>query len=143
MYDQKNLAYVLTVLECIKKLFIYTEGISTAEELIAKDEQMTYNACIMLLSVIGEETKKLDQQIKEDHAEVPWRDITLMRNRIAHDYRGINYEITFTAINRYLEPLKQTLRVVYEEISASTAKKLKLLNSPYYRHLHYLKFDHE
>lgn len=58
MYSSKNVAFLLTMLEAIEKIAIYTKGIKSAEDLLAKDDQLVFNACQTLLMVIGEESKK-------------------------------------------------------------------------------------
>lgn len=143
MYDKKNLAFVLTTLEAIEKLWIYTEDVKTGEELLERDDQMIYNASVLLLGVIGEETKKLSEEIKLDYPTLPWQEIVRMRNRIAHDYRGVNPNITYVAITQKLEPLKEVLTKVFHSIDCPQATRDKLLDSPYYRHIQYLKKDHE
>ena len=88
---------------------------------------------------IGEETKKLDAAIKENHNEIPWKHITQLRNRIAHDYRSINPAISFDVVVNYLAPLKDTLVEVLGRVDYPEEKLNTVLDSPFYRHISYLK----
>lgn len=63
-----------------------TENIDSAEDFLTKDDPMVFNACQTLLMVIGKETKKPDQELKNELPSIPW---TLM----AHDDRGVNPEV--------------------------------------------------
>ena len=49
MYSTKNIAYILTSLEAIEKLRIYTKDVTTAEDLFERDDQIIYNASLTLL----------------------------------------------------------------------------------------------
>jgi uncharacterized protein with HEPN domain len=72
MYDKRNFTYILTILEAIEKIYIYTKDIKSADELYTHNEQMNFNACQILLLVIGEETKKIAENLKEEHTNIPW-----------------------------------------------------------------------
>lgn len=138
MYSAKNVAYLLTMLEAIEKIRLYTVGLDTAEKLLAKDDQMVFNACQTLLMVIGEESKKINSELRDEHQEIPWKLIAGMRNIIAHDYRSISPDITHDVIHNYLEPLKQTLIVMLSKVDYPKEKLKKVLASPFYAHLSYL-----
>jgi uncharacterized protein with HEPN domain len=45
MYDKRNFTYILTILEAIEKIYIYTKDIKSADELYTHNEQMNFNAC--------------------------------------------------------------------------------------------------
>ena len=138
MYDKINVAYVLTCLEAIEKLFLYTDGIDSAEALLQKDEQLVFNACQTLLMVIGEETKKITEDAKEDHATIPWRLIAGMRNRIAHDYRSLNAEISYDVIRNYLPDLKEVLIDILNKTDFPEERLRKILRTSFYKHIRYL-----
>ncbi len=90
MYEKKNFTYILTILESIEKIFIYTKDFKNADEFYTQNDQMNFNACQVLLLVIGEESKKINDDLKAEHSKIPWNLISGLRNRIAHDYRSID-----------------------------------------------------
>ena len=138
MYNSKNIVYLLTMLEAIEKIRIYTAGLDTAEKLLAKDDQLVFNACQTPLMVIGEESKKTDTLLRNEHQEIPWKLIAGMRNSIAHDYRSISPDITHDVIQNNLEPFKQVLVKMVGKVDYPSEKLKKVLSSPYYTHLSYL-----
>jgi len=87
MCSVKNVAYSLTMLEAIEEIRLYT-----TEKLLAKNDQMVFNACQTLLMAIGEESKKINSRLRHEHQEVPWKLIAGMRNVIAYDCRSISSE---------------------------------------------------
>ena len=127
------------MLEAIEKCFIYTEDIISAEDFFNANEQLNFNASQLLLMTIGEESKKLDEEIKSDFSETNWKSISNFRNRIAHDYRGVNPEISFEIIKEYLPELKQVLISIFKKIEISEEALSVALESDFYKHLKYLK----
>ena len=102
MYSTKNVAYLLTSLEAIEKLLIYTDGIDNPIDFLESQDQLIYNASLTLLMTIGEEVGKIEDELKSNYTDVPWQSIKGMRNRIAHDYRGLDPTIPFSVIKNYL-----------------------------------------
>ena len=138
MYDVKNLTYVLTSLEAIEKIFIYTQEIRDEKEFFDKNTQLVFNACQTLLMVIGEESKKLNPELKSKFPHIPWTQISRLRNRIAHDYRSIDPYISFDIIKNHLPELKDALVGMIEYIDFDRELLLKVLKTPHYSHLFYL-----
>jgi uncharacterized protein with HEPN domain len=85
----------------------YVEGMSKADFLVDK---RTRQAVVMNLIVIGEAATKLMQEhgdFTDRHAEVPWRNMKGMRNRIAHGYFEINFDVVWDTVQTALpSPLK-------------------------------------
>jgi len=138
MYNKKNIAYLLTSLEAIEKLKIYTKGINTPEEFLDKSDQMVYNACLTLLMTIGEETKKIEEELKAEYPTIEWKLFRGLRNRIAHDYRSLNARVSFNFIRRDLDPLKEVLIAMVRKIDYPVEKLKMLVETRYYSHLDYL-----
>ncbi|MDP2416894.1 MAG: DUF86 domain-containing protein [Hydrogenophaga sp.] len=86
----------------------FVEGLSKDDFLADK---RTQRAVIMSLIIIGEAaTKVMDgyPEFIQAHAEVPWRSMRNMRNRMAHGYFDINLDVVWETIKEWLpELLKQ------------------------------------
>ena len=138
MYSDKNLIYILTILEAIEKLKIYTNRFSNAHDFWLADDQLNFNASSNLLLAIGEETKKIDEKLKEESPDIQWHAIKELRNRLAHDYRGSDPYILWQIIKTELEPLKQTLIQMIDLIEYDREMLLLAIDSDFYKHLKYL-----
>jgi uncharacterized protein with HEPN domain len=75
---------------------------------IINDETLK-RALVRSLEIIGEATKKINESIKNTHPQVDWKAMAGMRDKLIHDYFGIDYEIVFDAINN-------DIPVLYSEI---------------------------
>ncbi len=138
MFDKRNLAYLLTALEAIEKTFLYTQDVANSDDFLEINSQMNFNACQTLLLVIGEETKKLDPQLRNNFSNIPWHLIVSFRNRIAHDYRSIDPYISFDIIRNYLPELKEVLIAMLDQISFERELLERVLGTPYYANIKYL-----
>ena len=88
----------------------FTEGMSQDDFLADK---RTQQAVIMSLIVLGEAaTKVMDRypDFANQHAQVPWRNMRGMRNRIAHGYFDINLGLVWDTVQTALPPLVIALR---------------------------------
>ena len=77
---------------------------------------MLTEACVFNLSQIGELANHLDDDFTLAHAEIPWRSLYGLRNRIVHDYDGVNMNLIWTIITEDLEPLRLELQKILEEL---------------------------
>ena len=86
MLHNKNILYLIDMLSAIEKIFIYVP-FESVDEFVNANLQMNYNATCNLLIAVAEESKKIDPRLKKTH-KIPWKNISNMRNILAHDYRG-------------------------------------------------------
>jgi len=63
------------------------------------------DAVVRNISVIGEAAKQLPEDFKELHTEIPWAQMAGMRNRIVHDYAGVDLEIVWRVVSDSLPDL--------------------------------------
>lgn len=59
-------------------------------------------ACVRFLEVIGEASKNLSMEFREQHPELNWKRAIGMRDKVAHDYVGIDYTIVWDTVTNVL-----------------------------------------
>lgn len=138
MSEDKNLLYILSILESIEKIAIYSKEFENEDEFLWAFDQINFNASLNLLLAIGEESKKIDPSLKTKHQQINWIEIEGLRNRIAHDYRGLDPGIVWDIIKNYLPELKNALIDILKEIKFDRKILQKVVGSKYYLHLNYL-----
>lgn len=67
------------------------------------------------IQIIAEATRKIHSNFKEQHPEIPWRDIYAMRNRITHEYGNLNDSYVWAAISIDVPKLLVTLRACFPD----------------------------
>jgi len=138
MYSDKNLIYIFTILESIEKINLYTKNFLDDESFYYANDQMNFNAVVSLLIAIGEENKKIEKQIKDDYT-FAWNDISKMRDKISHNYRGINPYMVWEIIQNSLGDYKKLLVDILPNIDEYEVALDDALDSKFYTHLQYLK----
>lgn len=138
MYSDNNLIYIFTILESIEKINIYTQNLKDDEEFYYANDQMNFNAVTSLLIAIGEENKKIEQNIKSGYP-FNWNDISKMRDKISHNYRGINPFMVWDIIKNSLPEYKDIIINILPNIDKYEEALHDALNSNFYTHLGYLK----
>jgi len=71
---------------------------------------------IRSLEVIGEATKNLSNDLKEDHPEIEWRKITGMRDKLIHYYFGVDWDIVWDVVKNKLPTFKRQIEELLREI---------------------------
>lgn len=88
---------------------------------------------------IGEESKKIEHLLKESvSCDFSWKDIAGLRDKISHDYRGVDADILWTVIHKDLPKLKTALVEMTDKINPSKELLKEFLSTPHYKHLQYL-----
>ena len=80
-------------------------------EEFSKDSK-TIDAVIRNFEIIGEAANRLPEEFKEKHNVIDWHRIRGFRNRIVHDYMGIDFGIVWDIRNNYLPSLIESLKKI-------------------------------
>ena len=81
-----------------------------------KEDEKTQFALIRALEIIGEASKKIPSDIKTQSTEIPWREISGMRDILVHDYFGINTEVVWETAKNDLPNLKKHLEKLINDV---------------------------
>ena len=97
------------ILESCNKIMDYTKDISF-EEFVADNK--TIDAVVRNFEIIGEAANRLPEEFKDSHQDIDWFRIKGFRNRIVHDYFGIDYSIVWQVKETYLPQLIKSLKIL-------------------------------
>jgi len=106
MFKRDPKLYLDDITESIKLIAKYTKGMDLfrfAESIATQD------AVMRRLLVIGEACKNLEKHFSKKYPKIPWRKISGMRNRMAHEYFSINEKIVWKTIQKDLPELKNQI----------------------------------
>jgi len=101
------------IISSIEKIESYTAGF-TYDSFI--EDPKTIDAVIRNFEIIGEAANRLPEDFKDANEQVNWFRIRGFRNRIVHDYMGIDFQIVWTIIEKDLNRLADEIRVIRESL---------------------------
>jgi uncharacterized protein with HEPN domain len=105
--------YLDDILLSINRISEYTERYTFAD---FKKDYKTVDAVIRNFEIIGEAAKNLSTEIKELYPNVPWSEMYLLRNKVSHEYFGVDYEIIWDIAINYLPENKSQIEAILETI---------------------------
>ena len=91
------------------KILEYTNNLSFDDFI---DDDKTVDAVIRNFEIIGEAANRLPQDLKDQYPDIDWNRIRGFRNRIVHDYFGIDYSIVWEIKTSFLPEIISKLKSV-------------------------------
>jgi len=88
-------AYLLDILIAARKARKFVEGVTSDE--FQRDEVMQ-NAVMRQLEIVGEAARRVCEDTRDAHPEVPWKELVGMRNRLVHEYFRIDIRKVWEAV---------------------------------------------
>jgi uncharacterized protein with HEPN domain len=85
-----------------QRILRYTSS-SDRTDLETNDEKVS--AILYQITIIGEATKRLSQEFRQQHPEIPWREIAGMRDILVHEYDQVDLEVVWDVVQNKLPEL--------------------------------------
>src|SRR5690606_26937173 len=99
--------YVEDMIRGAEEVLAYTEGLDRQGFI---GSALNYEATLRNLEVIGEAGTRIPEQVRKEHAGVPWRMIIATRNRLIHGYLGIDNDTLWSIIRTDIPALIPQLK---------------------------------
>ena len=98
--------YVDHILKSIKNILEYTKDLNKTE---FSASTLIQDAVIRNFEIIGEASKKVSDEFRKVHHEVPWKEMAGMRDKLIHDYIGVDIDVIWKTVIQDLPGLKYLL----------------------------------
>jgi len=109
--ERKSQLYMQDILDSIERIETYIKGLSFQK---FSQNQMVIDAVVRNFEIIGEASKKLPAKIKSLHPEIPWKEMAGMRNKMTHEYFGVDLKIVWKTAKQSLPDLKKSLENIFQ-----------------------------
>jgi uncharacterized protein with HEPN domain len=91
------------ILDAIRRIEGYTKGVKREDFL---ENLMMQDAVMHQIEIIGEASNSISDEFQEKNSHLPWIQMRAIRNKIIHDYRGVNLQIIWDTVRNDLPALK-------------------------------------
>lgn len=104
-----NLIFVSHIRDSINKIIKYTDNISY-EEFVSND--MIQDAVIRQIEILGEASKNLTDDFKNTYNYLSWKQMVGMRNKVIHEYFGVNLKVIWDTVKLEIPGLKTSIEKI-------------------------------
>lgn len=99
--------YIEDIFESTSRIAEYIEGINYEQ---FKKDLKTQDAVIRAFEVLGEAAKKVPEKFRKKYPDIPWRKMAAMRDKLIHDYWGVNIERVWKTATEDISELREKLQ---------------------------------
>jgi uncharacterized protein with HEPN domain len=98
--------YIKHILDAIHRVEEYTQNIEYKDFI---ENHLIQDGVIRQIEIIGEAVKRLSNEIREKYTDVSWKDIVGMRNKLIHNYFGVDVDAVWETVKKDIPVLKKKL----------------------------------
>ena len=111
--DRESLDYLNDIMESIADIRHFTRD--KTQKGLAKDKKTLY-AVIRCFEILGEAVKKVPKDIKKKYPQVPWEEIAGMRDKLIHEYFGVDVDTLWDTIHEDLSPFEDIISKIVNDL---------------------------
>ena len=101
------------IIDAARRIVLITRGRSRQD--IEEDLVLPF-AVVALLQIIGEAARNVSDEYQDEHTEIDWKGMTGLRNRLAHAYFDVDYDVLYQVVQEDIPPLILTIEGLLEQL---------------------------
>ena len=106
--------YLRDILDYSEKAMRFVQGVNFDD--FCDDEEKVF-AVVRALEVIGEAARHIPKSMRNKYPAVPWRKVTGMRDKITHEYFGVDLDVVWQTLHEDLTPLRDMVRKMLADLA--------------------------
>ena len=104
--------YIQDIIDPIKETEEFTKELLFND---FKGDKKTVNAVIRSLEIMGEAAKKIPDELRKKYSGIPWKEMAGIRDKLIHEYHGVDLEIIWKVVKEELPPVKPHILKLLKE----------------------------
>jgi uncharacterized protein with HEPN domain len=109
---KEDSVYLRHILDAVSRIEEYTKEIEYKNFM---ENHLIQDGVIRQIEIIGEATKRLSDKTRDNYPDVPWKDMTGMRDKLIHDYLGVDIDAVWDTVKEDIPILKNKLKDLLEK----------------------------
>lgn len=114
MSELNDIDLIRDIAESVARISLYTLNMEYEE--FRKDKK-TQDAVIRNIEIMGEATKKLSEDMRKDYPNIPWKNIAGTRDKLIHNYFGVNIDIIWSIVQIEIPSLLPKIERIYQNVN--------------------------
>jgi len=110
--DREYVDYLRDILDAVRHAQRFVQGMDF--ETFLSDDRTSF-AVVRALEIVGEAAKKIPSGVREEYPAIPWREMAGVRDKLIHDYFGVDLQVVWRTVIEDLPPLETVLDHVIGE----------------------------
>jgi len=104
--------YLKHIRDAISRIEEYTKAVGYDNFV---KNNLIQDGVIRQLEIIGEATKRLSTEFKNKYPNIPWKDVAGMRDKLIHDYLGVDIDAVWDTVKKDIPILKKEVKKILSE----------------------------
>ncbi len=114
MKARNDVLYLYDIAECCRKIGRYVDGVSEDD---FKQDPLIQDAVVRNIEIIGEASKCLSTELRDENPQIEWKEIMRMRDKIVHHYFKIDHDVVWQTISTDVPEMEIQIDSILEGVT--------------------------